>query len=116
MHKWLRSHSISLWRILRSSCNGGPFSLCGSLSFASPRGYQYQYRKQGRLSSTALAGNHPKLSVTFQFVKFDIDDVKGAIHNLGLDQAVEEETQRGGAVAAAENDVEDDADGVESDV
>jgi hypothetical protein len=35
---------------------------------------------------------------------------------LGLDPVIEEETQRGGAVTAAENDVEDDANGVERDV
>jgi hypothetical protein len=55
-----------------------------------------------------LAVNQPELSVIFDHVCFRISDVKGAIQDLNLDPAIEEEARRERAAAAVENGVEDD--------
>jgi hypothetical protein len=41
-----------------------------------------------------LAVNHPELSVIFDHVCFRISYVKGAIQNLNLDPAIDEEARR----------------------
>jgi hypothetical protein len=41
-----------------------------------------------------LAVDHPELSVSFGAIEFSVKAVKGAVQNLNLDPAIEEEAQR----------------------
>jgi hypothetical protein len=78
-------------------------------------GIEIDRRAMAIFLTQELAENHPELSVTFEHAAFFVSAVKGALQNLNLDPAIEEEAQRRREQWDECFGVEDDA-GVEGDV
>jgi hypothetical protein len=75
----------------------GPFP--SEEAFLTQVGVDISAENMASFLAEELAVNRPELSVAFGIVLFHVNAVKGAIQNMNLDPAIEEEAQRGWAAA-----------------